>query len=96
MKFSAATLAFAFTFVTPASAALCPLAFEGISGLNTEYALPSEGKLNVVDFTASVTYATLAAGRSRSVVSNDVTIHVLKHTYSLYFYYIYIYISIYY
>ena len=64
MKLSAAFLALASTFVTPASAALCPLVTEGISGLNTEYALPSEGKLNVVDFTASVTYATLAAGKS--------------------------------
>jgi len=64
MKFSAAALALASSFITPASAALCPLVFEGIIGLNTEYALPSEGKLNVVDFTASVTYATLASGKS--------------------------------
>lgn len=57
------TTVFAFaTLFHACSAALCPLTSEGFSGLDTEYSLTELGKLSVLDFSTTVTYATLPAG----------------------------------
>ena len=51
-------------FAKTASAALCPLASDGWSGLGTEYSLTeSMGKLHVLDFAATVSYTTLPTGK---------------------------------
>ncbi|GAX10374.1 hypothetical protein FisN_3Lh589 [Fistulifera solaris] len=44
----------------PTAAALCETTTEGLTGLGEEFTFPS--KLSIVDFSASVTYATLAQG----------------------------------
>ena len=63
MKVSPLLLATTFTtLVQPIAAALCPLTTEGLSGLDTEYAFTDLNKLNVLDFSATVTYTTLPAG----------------------------------
>ena len=62
MKVSAFVLATT-TLIQPIAAALCPLTFEGLSGLDTEYSFTALGKLNVLSFSATVTYATLPSGK---------------------------------
>lgn len=68
MKLLTSTL-FLFAAVTQfCSATLCPLTSEGFSGLGTEYALSELGKLSVLGFSATVKYATLAAGTCETLV----------------------------
>lgn len=50
------------TLVQPIAASLCALSTEGLSGLDTEYSLTTLGKLNVLTYSATVTYTDLPAG----------------------------------
>jgi hypothetical protein len=48
--------------VNPVLADLCALKTEGFTGIGDAVVIPDIGKLSVVGFSASVTYATIAAG----------------------------------
>ena len=64
MRFSAAaTTGLLLSVFNPALATLCPLSTEGLTGLNEVISLPTLGKLSVIDFSATVSYTTIAAGK---------------------------------
>lgn len=63
MKLFAAVVSLSsFLLFDPISATLCETITEGLTGIGEEFTFSS--KLSIVDFSASVTYTTLAQGKS--------------------------------